>query len=71
MFLTSKEEILADCYASNILEHEFGQNGISIIHHMAGTFHGINVAASGHYPSSGKRADLLYSTLPCEERDED
>ena len=66
--LTSKEEIMADCFASDILEHEFGQDGLFIIHHMAGTFNGINLRAKGHYPSSLTRAELLYSMQKCEER---
>jgi len=66
--LTSKEEIMADCYASDMLEHEFGEDGKFVIHHMAGTLNGINVSASGHYPSSNSRAELLYSMQKCEER---
>lgn len=66
--LTSKEEIMADCFASDILENEFGQDGVAIIHHMSGTLNGINMSASGHYPSSLTRAELLYSMQKCEER---
>lgn len=66
--LTSKEEIMADCFASDMLENEFGQDGVAIIHHMSGTLNGINRSADGHYPSSQERAELLYSMQKCEER---
>lgn len=68
MKLTSKEEIMADCYASDILEDEFGIDGAFIIHHMAGTLNGINTSASGHHPSSIIRAQLLYSMQKCDQR---